>query len=342
MKKFFLWGMLLASGFKASAQDLNFSQFFQVPLLRNPALAGLFDGDVRVTAVYRNQWQSVTVPFQTSALSAEFKFPIGRADDYLTLGTQFTLDEAGDVKLKRVQVMPVINFHKSLSGDNDNYLSMAFMGGAVTSQFDASKIRMDDQYQNGSFDPNNPSAQTFDRTSITYWDAATGLSFSSSLNESTTYYVGVGMFHFNKPKIAFYANNSSTTLQDKYVFNFGLTTATSELNRLVMFADYYVQGGSRQFLAGALYGTDLVQDYDSGDKSSIYFGAFYRWKDAFIPVVKLDYYQFAASLSYDVNVSQLNAASQWRGGFEMVLSYRAKLNNRNNEAERVKCVKFVF
>ncbi|HRF17259.1 MAG TPA: type IX secretion system membrane protein PorP/SprF, partial [Chitinophagaceae bacterium] len=44
----------------ASAQDIHFSQFFEAPLLRNPSLAGIFTGDIRVQAVYRDQWNSVT------------------------------------------------------------------------------------------------------------------------------------------------------------------------------------------------------------------------------------------------------------------------------------------
>ena len=45
-----------------SAQDINFSQFYDVPMLRNAALAGIFTGNVRLTSAYRNQWQAVTVP----------------------------------------------------------------------------------------------------------------------------------------------------------------------------------------------------------------------------------------------------------------------------------------
>ena len=41
---------------KAETQDIHFSQFSETPLLRNPALAGIFSGDVRVQAVFRNQW----------------------------------------------------------------------------------------------------------------------------------------------------------------------------------------------------------------------------------------------------------------------------------------------
>lgn len=54
------------------AQDAHFSQFFEAPLLRNPSLAGLFAGDIRIQGVYRNQWASVTVPYQTGSFNAEY------------------------------------------------------------------------------------------------------------------------------------------------------------------------------------------------------------------------------------------------------------------------------
>ena len=44
----------------AGAQDIHFSQFFEAPLLRNPSLAGIYTGDIRVQAVYRDQWNSIT------------------------------------------------------------------------------------------------------------------------------------------------------------------------------------------------------------------------------------------------------------------------------------------
>src|SRR3954447_8811898 len=77
-------------------QDVGFSQFYDQPLLRNPALAGIFTGDVRLVASYRNQWQSVTIPYRTFGLSAEVKLPAEFvADDNLTLGLQLVKDVAG-------------------------------------------------------------------------------------------------------------------------------------------------------------------------------------------------------------------------------------------------------
>ena len=332
---------LLLAVVKLYSQDITFSQFYENPLLRNPALAGIFEGDVRVEGTFRNQWESVTVPYSTQALSTEVKFPVGNNADWMTAGLQLTHDVAGDIKLGRTQFLPVVNYHKSLSGDNDNYLSLAFMGGFVSSQFDPTLLMLGDQYNSstGSYDPNIVSAERFNRSSFTYWDASTGLSWSSSFdvgNDNTArYYVGAGLFHFNKPKVGFYTNDTTTSLSEKFVVNGGLTLPVSDVNTLVFYADYLRQGGNRQFLGGVLYGMDVFHDYfPSNDELykdlTIYAGLFYRWNDALIPTLKLDIFDFSVGASYDVTLSQLSTASQLQGGFELNLSYKAKLNNRRN------------
>ncbi len=78
--------LVVMLGFSGFSQDIHFSQFFETPLLRNPALAGIFGGDLRIQGVYRNQWNSVTVPYQTGSLNAEYKLPVGRGDDFLSIG----------------------------------------------------------------------------------------------------------------------------------------------------------------------------------------------------------------------------------------------------------------
>jgi type IX secretion system PorP/SprF family membrane protein len=324
----------------AFGQDLTFSQFYENALLRNPALAGVFEGDIRLVGTFRNQWQNVTVPFQTTAFSTEVKFPFGKHNDWITAGVQITQDAAGDIKLKRTQLLPVINFHKSLSGDNDNYLSVAFMGGPVRSQFDPTQLKVDDQFQGGVYNPNLPTNAIFATTGFTYWDFSAGISYSSSFGNGNKYYLGAGMFHINKPLVGFYTNSATSALNRKITLNAGLSVPTNDYSKVVFYGDYFSQGGNQQFLGGLMYGTDLVQGigYDSYENVTLYGGAFYRWGDALIPVVKLDIHQFTVGVSYDANVSQLQTASQSRGGFEFTATYRAKFRNRSNAGDKVRCV----
>src|SRR3954463_10209807 len=94
---------LSAIGF---SQDIHFSQFFEAPLLRNPSLAGIFTGDIRVQAVYRDQWNSVTNAYRTASLNAEYKMPIGKANDFITLGMQALYDKAGTIAWTSTHILP--------------------------------------------------------------------------------------------------------------------------------------------------------------------------------------------------------------------------------------------
>src|SRR5215203_6976358 len=108
----FILGIFLSG--KVNAQDIHFSQFFEAPLLRNPSLSGLFNGDIRVQGVYRNQWASVTVPYKTGSFNLQYKNPIGHADDFITTGLQVVYDKAGSTNFTTTNFLPAINYHKSL------------------------------------------------------------------------------------------------------------------------------------------------------------------------------------------------------------------------------------
>ncbi len=337
LRKQLLIYLLLFTGM-VKGQDINFSQFYELPLLRNPGLAGIFNGDIRVTSAFRSQWQSVTTPYRTLGLGIEYKKPIGRSNDYITLGTQLTNDIAGDSRLRRTQIFPVLNYHKSLSGERDSYLSAGLMGGPVIQRFDPTKLSFDDQFINGSYSPTNPTKEVFTNTGFTYWDAAVGLNFSSTAGESTRYYIGLGLFHFTKPKVAF-QQQYDIVLNPKWVVNAGLSAPVGDANKLIVYADYFMQGGARQIQGGLLLSHDLSA-YDENHKTTISGGAFYRWNDALVPVLKLDYNQFAVGITYDVNVSKLKSASQYRGAYEITLSYKAFRNSVNSSAEKVRCPAF--
>ncbi|MFT3912041.1 MAG: PorP/SprF family type IX secretion system membrane protein [Ferruginibacter sp.] len=319
-------------------QDINFSQFYDIPLLRNPALAGIFTGDIRLTSAYRNQWEAVTTPYRTMALGIELKRQAGDNGDFFTYGIQITKDIAGDSRLSRTQIFPVLNYHKSLSSEKATYLSAAFMGGPVMQQFDPSKLSFDDQFVGGSYSSSNPTHQTFSNTKLTYWDPAVGMCYSSVAGENTSYYVGLGVYHFTKPKVAFQKEND-ISLNIKYVLNAGFSAPVDDANRLVFYGDYFMQGGARQGQGGLMVTHDL-DERENKQKLSITGGLFYRFKDAFIPVIKLDYYQMSLGMTYDINTSKLTTASQSRGGFEVTLSYKGFSRRSNSSADMVRCPRF--
>jgi type IX secretion system PorP/SprF family membrane protein len=298
-----------------NAQDIHFSQFFEAPLLRNPSLAGIFTGDLRVQAVYRDQWNSVTNAYKTGSLNGEYKMPVGKGNDFLTIGLQMLYDRAGTIGWTSTHILPALNYHKSLSADRNRYLSMGFMGGLVQRNFDRSKMTTNSQYDGGGIGENLQTA------SYSHLDGSVGMSYNSDLNENpdNNYFVGVAYHHFNRPNNSFY-RNPNIELNPKWVVSAGIKFGVSEYAYVTLQGDHSIQGAFNETVAGGMYGLKLGSDPDKPDYT-LHAGAFLRWNDALIPVIKIDYTPFSVALSYDVNISKLKQSSYGRGGFELSVSY---------------------
>jgi type IX secretion system PorP/SprF family membrane protein len=297
------------------AQDIHFSQFSEAPLWRNPSLAGIFTGDVRVQAVYRDQWNSVTNAYRTGSMNAEYKLPVGKVNDFVTVGMQVLYDRAGTIGWTSTHVLPALNYHKSLSTQNNRYLSLGFMGGLVQRRFDPSKMTTNSQYDNGGLGENLANSQ------YSYLDGSVGMSYNSNLNfnPDNTFYIGAAYHHFNRPNNSFY-RNATIELHPKWVFSGGLKLSVSDYAYLTVQADHSRQGGFAETMAGIMYGLKLGEDPDN-PAYTLHAGSFLRWNDALIPVIKIDYTPFSVALSYDVNISKLKPSSYGRGGFELSVSY---------------------
>ncbi len=300
---------------KLYTQDIHFSQFFEAPLWRNPSLSGIFTGDVRVQAVYRDQWNSVTDAYRTGSVNAECKMPVGKLNDFVTIGIQALYDRAGTIGWTSTHVLPALNYHKSLSGEKNRYLSLGFMGGLVQRRFDPSKMTTNSQYDNGGLGENLLNTQ------YSYADGSVGMSYNSDINDqpANNFYIGAAYHHFNRPRNSFYRNNT-IELHPKWVFSGGLRVGVADYAFITLQADHSRQGGFSETMGGVLYGLKLGEDPDN-PAYTIHAGGFLRWNDALVPVIKLDYAPFSVALSYDVNISKLKPSSYGRGGFELSVSY---------------------
>src|SRR5271156_1590388 len=94
---------LLISG-EAWGQSMHFSQYYNAPLLLNPANTALMpDEDYRAGLNYRNQWAVVPVPYNTFSAFADFKVGGNKNNEnhnnWLGIGLAFFNDNAGDGNL---------------------------------------------------------------------------------------------------------------------------------------------------------------------------------------------------------------------------------------------------
>ena len=317
-----------------AAQDIHFSQFFEAPLLRNPSLAGIFTGDIRVQAVYRDQWNSVTQAYRTGSLNGEYKMKAGKGDDFVTAGLQIVYDRAGSVSWVSTHIMPALNYHKSLSEEKNSYLSLGFMGGVVQRNFDRSKMTTNTMFD-GLGD-----GETFLEPKVNYVDAALGMSYNTQLNKDpeNNIFFGLAYHHFNKPTNSFY-RDASAQVTPKWVASTGIRFSVTPESYLTLQADHSRQGKFKETIGGALYGIKIGPELDN-PLYTVHGGLFMRWNDALIPVVKIDYSPFSASFSYDINLSKLKTSSYGRGGFELGISYIGFTQRNNSSLNAVLCPKF--
>lgn len=324
----------LSLGVCSFSQDIHFSQFFEAPLYRNPALAGIVNGDVRVQTVYRSQWNSIANAYKTTSLNAEYKLPVS-GDDYLTMGVQVFHDKAGSTNLTSTHALPALNYHKSLSSDKNMYLSLGFMGGYVRRSIDRSKVTT-----NSTYEGHGDGEEDLLQTNYSYLDGSAGISFNTQLadNPENNLVIGAAYHHFNRPKSSFY-NDETIAIQPKMVFSADAKFAAGEQFVTTIYNDFTTQGSYREIMSGLLLGYKVGAYTDEPD-AILRAGGFLRWGDAFIPVVQLDYRPFSFSVSYDVNLSKLSGTSYGRGGYELSVTYAGFLDRENSSANAVRCPHF--
>lgn len=322
-----------------STQDLHFSQLTETPLLRNPALAGLFNGDSRFQCVYRTQWNSITVPYRTTYISGELKRKIGEGDDFITIGGEILHDKAGSISLSTTKFLPAFNYHKSISEERNTYLSIGVMAGVVQRKFDRSKITTNNQFDGLSYNSTANDGENFSRTGVSYFDGSAGMSINTQITENPedNFFFGLAYHHFNKPRNLSFYDASQLGLSSKWVGSAGVKLNKNENEYLTVLSDYSIQGANRECMIGAIYSIK-INNYEESN-CTLHAGSYVRWGDAIIPVAKLEYKALNISASYDANISGLKQSTKGQGGFELSLSIIG-FNKDNSSLDAVKCPSF--
>jgi type IX secretion system PorP/SprF family membrane protein len=337
MRKILIIGFTFILGLPACSQDLHFSQFYDMPLLRNPALSGNFTGQLQASTIYRNQWSNVTVPYQTEALGVEYKLRPSwcRDDSYddadgkkpltITIGLQVLRDQAGTSNYTRTMYAPSISFRKVVV--NNIYVSTGFMVGRVTSSFNPNGLTWGDQYHNGNIGPTNQPLPTLGKN---YYDEGVGVLVGSRDPNYVQWYLGGAMYHFIKATVGF---GGDDVLPKRFTISGGLglkLNPDDDLNRLFFYGDANIQANQYEYLAGVMY----TRYFESSEVDNLYgksnadvdngisFGVFYRWNDAVVPTVRLAYNGWVLGFSYDLNISPLVTGSQTLGGPEVSAKFK--------------------
>ncbi|MCW3122170.1 MAG: type secretion system rane protein PorP/SprF [Flavipsychrobacter sp.] len=333
--------LLLGVSIKSSAQDIHFSQFYDNAILRNPALTGIFSDEYKFGLDYRQQWASVAVPYTTTMVSGETRILINReVGDYLSFGLAATFDKAGSINFTSTQVYPAIAYNKALEDEHNTYLSVGLTGGYLSRSVDQSKMTLTNQYVNGNFDMNNPTGETSSFKNLSNFDVGAGVSLNSSLdiNSTLNYYLGASAYHINSPAEVF-SGGYTVKLPMKFQFSGGFHCPLAEKFSFTVHANVSVQQPHSEKLIGCLF---TYKSWPQGLPSifSLSAGAFYRFNDAIIPTIKIDYKNLSIGYSYDINNSSLALGASGATATEITLYVRGKYEHRQDARDPIMCPRF--
>src|SRR5690606_15993277 len=146
IKTLSLLSIICGFSIESFAQGMHFSQYYNAPLLLNPANAGLMpDNDYRVGVNYRKQWASIPVPYQTIAAFADFQAMRTKNEtNWLGAGLSFWNDKVGDGGLSLTRLEATLAYHIQL-GDY-SMVSVGAAGAYAQRSVDFNKFTFDNQW----------------------------------------------------------------------------------------------------------------------------------------------------------------------------------------------------
>ncbi len=337
MFKKIIYILILLQSFSAKAQDVHFSQYFNLPLFTNPAYAGIHQ-QIKVGAIYRNQYQSMPAAYSTYGIVGDIyshKLQGG-------LGLKIIKDDQANGIIQNQQAA------LSYAYQNQINRKIAFRFGMEAAmnfnQLNVSKIVVYDMLDPRSgliYQPLQSAENYIPQTSKQFFDVNSGL-----IIYNNDFYGAIGALHLAKPNDGFGKSHQTPlaiNLQGGYLFR--------TKQRIKSKDDWYFspnlflsfQDKMKETYINALAGLGHAQ-------AAIGFRNSGKNMDALILYFGFSNGIFKAGYSYDLNVS--SKYYYLRSGHELSIQYiieRKKRtsfgnnwtgNETKSKGRRIKCPKF--
>ena len=333
--KLFLFLLTCSIYFNASAQDVHFSQFSMSPMLLNPSLAGMSQGDYRIYANFRTQWNTVSGGSVYRTFAGGGDVALGRPtrfNSFAGLGVSFFSDQAGAAGFQSNRVDLTFAYHFVISKRKLSTLSFGIQGGFNHIGFDPGKATYDFDYDQSTGVVNTNQKETFARTKVYFGDIGAGIFYNANISKGSNIYLGLGFNHINQPNISFYKANNGAGYGDeklhmKFTAHGGATVQIKEKFWMIPNFFFMLQGPAQQYNVGSLFKMQMGNKVLS--RTFFYLGAqvrltnsmVYPMTDAVIIHTRLDYKALTIGLSYDVNVSKLMPATSSFGAPEISIVF---------------------
>jgi type IX secretion system PorP/SprF family membrane protein len=302
--------------FLSQGQDLHFSQYMNVPLLTNPANAGFNpDFDYRLGINYRSQWVNLPVPYKTLSAWADWQILRNSLQNgWLGVGGVVLRDVAGSGNLTSTKVYGNIAYHQQLG--EGSLLSAGFNVGVATKSIDVTKFKWESQWNGKFFDANAPIGEPIAYSQISYPNVQLGLNYAYFGHGNFYFNGGASIMHVNRPRESFFSTQASSNKVPMRYTAFANASIKVNDQWIINPSAYY----SNQANASEAVGGLTAQYNLSGDGNvQLLGGVYYRWGDAAVALVGLEWNNLRLSFTYDATTSNLRSFNGTTGAMEFAL-----------------------
>ncbi len=310
-------------------QDIHFSQFNDAPQITTPALTGqtiITDIDsplLRAGANFKNQGASISDPYRTYSAFFDGSVDVKKLKkSQIGFGVLLYNDKAGDAALQNSSGMLSLSFTRGFNRFNTLTASLGFSIGFINRTVDLSKLVFDNQWNGVIFDPAASNNENFSSSSIFALNFNFGGLIKYKLNNNLYVLAGAGMSHVNKPRTSFYDNDNR--INPKLIIHAEALIISPRNITIEPGFMYSAQKASHESILGS--NINLAKR-----DVQLIIGLWYRINRDIIPLMGIKYNGFKLAMSYDVNISKLNAASNYMGGIEISLIKVFNENHRGLE-----------
>ncbi len=297
------------------AQDIHYSQPQQARLHLSPAQAGLMPADFRVAGIYRMQWETVPVQYRTFGLGFDMKI-MDTGNAILGGGLQLARDQAGDSQLSLTHIN--LSLNGILKMGKNSLLSLGLGVGMGQRSFDSNSLTFDNQFNGDVFDPDRSTGESFEDTNFRFLDLGAGINYRWQKSRRLKFDIGLSGWHFNRPNQSFLGTDD-VKLPIRINPYLLLTFPAGKSSDILIRGWMQSQNPYREYVMGMGWRYHISQK--KSREVAIAFSSLYRFDDAIIPTIELQYGSWTAGLSYDINISEFNIATGDRGGPEISLVY---------------------
>lgn len=321
---------------KGSGQDLHFSQYFNAPLLVNPANTGFMpDYDYRIGGNYRDQWANTEHPYKTMSAWGDAQLFNDRFQNgWVGVGGALLKDDAGSLRSTKAYVS--VAYHQMLSGNS--LLSGGFGLGFVNKSIDLNKLTFDDQWNGQFFDGTINSNEPFAYSRVNYLDLQLGVNYAYFASDNIYINAGFSVMHLNRPRESFYSSGSKSGLIDRRYTAF-INSSIKIQNLWILNPNIYISKMANSW--EAVVGINANRNLSGDGTNQLILGLYYRNKDAVIPVIGYQLNDLKITFNYDATVSSLGAYNGRNGAYEISI-IKSGIYGGDRATKDVKCptVKF--